>query len=287
MDDLQGKTVLVTGANSGIGFIAAREFARLGAKVLLLCRDSNRGKQARSDIVAETGNNDVSLYLADFASLCEVAKAGRQIASEHPEISILCNNAGGANASREITGEGFERTLVTNHLAGFLLTKILMPSILAAARGDHARVIFTSSLGHKNSPLDFDDLNLEQGYGTLKAYGRTKLMNLLTARHLHRLHGQDSVVASSFHPGAVRTPIWKKGGFLASLIGTLMYPFMWSEEKGADTLVWLATSNDELACHAEGQYFFDRRLVAIAKFATDEAAEKLWQVSEELVAPYL
>ena len=162
-----------------------------------------------------------------------------------------------------------------------------MPALLKRAEESEARVVFTSSLGHKNSPLDFADLNLDKDYSTIKAYGRSKLMNLLTAKELHRRFGDKGIITSSFHPGAVRTAIWSKGGFLARLIGLAMYPFMWSIEKGAATFIWLASSSDPEVTQAGGDYFFDRRKPSIAKFATDEAAQKLWTVSEELTRSYL
>jgi NAD(P)-dependent dehydrogenase (short-subunit alcohol dehydrogenase family) len=148
-------------------------------------------------------------------------------------------------------------------------------------------VVFTSSYGHNNSPLDFDDLNLEKDYTTLKAYGRSKLMNLLTARELQRRYGDQNIVASSFHPGAVRTPIWGKGGVVGRVLGVVLYPFMVSVEQGADTFIWLASSQDEASVNAGGHYFYKRSRPRTAAFATDEAAAKLWQVSDGLIEPYL
>lgn len=284
--DLSGKIYVVTGANSGIGLVAAEDFACRGAHVALVCRSEERGRHALETIRQHSGNPDVRLFIADFSSLDSVAAAARELLAAYPVINVLCNNAGGANGQRQVTEEGFERTFVTNHLSGFLLTRQLMPGLLAAAEQGEARVVFTSSLGHKNSPLDFDDLNLEKGYSTLKAYGRSKLMNLLTAREVQRRYGEHGIIASSFHPGAVRTAIWGKGGALASFLGLVMYPFMRSVEAGADTLIWLASSADPDARQANGQYFFDRRTPGIADFATDDAAERLWRQSEELVAPF-
>lgn len=285
-EDLTGKTFVVTGGNSGIGRVAAEDFARRGAEVALVCRSQERGRHALEAIRQHSSNPRVRLFIADFSSLASVAAVACELQAAYPSIDVLCNNAGGANGSRQVTDEGFERTLVTNHLSAFLLTRQLLPALLAAAEtGQEARVVFTSSLGHKNSPLDFNDLNLEQGYSTLKAYGRSKLMNLLTARELQRRYGDRGIVASSFHPGAVRTAIWGKGGALASLLGLVMYPFMRPVEQGADTMIWLASSSDAEARHANGDYFMDRRKPTIASFATDAAAHQLWQVSEDLVAP--
>ena len=162
-----------------------------------------------------------------------------------------------------------------------------MPALIKAGETHRARIVFTSSLGHTNSAIDFGDLNLAQGYSTLKAYGRSKLMNLLTARELQRRYGDKNIVASSFHPGMVRTAIWSKGGILAKLVGIVMYPFMVNIEKGSDTFIWLASSDDEACVCADGNYFFERRRGKPAGFATDEAAKKLWLVSEELIGQTL
>lgn len=285
--DLANKVYVVTGANSGIGYAAAENFAGRGAAVALVCRSAERGTEALSKIRGKTNNMNINLFIADFTSLKSVAKVAEEIAHTYDRVDVLCNNAGAANPARILTKDGFETTFAANHLAGFLLTQLLMPSILKAAETGSARVVFTSSLGHKNSPLDFDDLGLEKDYGTLRAYGRSKLMNLLTARAIQKRFGDQNVIASSFHPGAVRTPIWRKGGFLATVLGMVMWPFMWSIKKGADTFIWLASSNDSEVVNAAGNYFFDRKQVSIAQFATDEAADQLWQVSEELVQPYV
>lgn len=278
---------MVTGANSGIGYFAARRFAELGAKVVLICRNEERGRSAVASINAATGNGNAQLFLADFSSLASVSAMADRLLAAHPRIDVLCNNAGGANGARVVSEEGFETTFVSNHLSGFLLTQKLLPAILAAAQEDLARVVFTSSYGHFNSPLDFDDLGLEHGYTTLKAYGRSKLMNLLTARQLQERVAGANVAVSSFHPGAVRTPIWKKGGLLARVLGVAIYPFMIDVERGADTLIWLASSSDALSREAKGRYFYMRRPVRTAEFATDESARQLWAISEELIAPYL
>jgi len=283
MSDLNGKIYVVTGANSGIGFAAAKNFAGRGAEVILVCRSLVKATSARNEIIESTGNERIHIEIADFSSLKSVHDLGQRLAERYSKIDVLCSNAGGASGARQTTEEGFEQTFVTNHLSSFLLTKHLLPALLRSAESGSARVVFTSSLGHKNSPLDFNDLNLEQGYTTLKAYGRTKLMNLLMAKEMHKRFGDQGLICSSFHPGAVRTPIWGKSGFLATMLGLAMYPFMWSIEKGAETFIWLASSEDSEVKNAQGAYFFDKRRAATAKFATDEAASQLWEVSEELV----
>lgn len=285
--DLSGKVFVVTGANSGIGFEAARNFAARGARVVLICRSEERGGAALTRIEQETGNDQGRLYIADFSSLESVSALADRLLEDFLKIDVLCNNAGSANGRRTETREGFETTFVTNHLSGFLLTKKLMPALERASTSGLARVVFTSSYGHENSPLDFDDLGLNNGYKTLVAYGRSKLMNLLTARELQRRVGGHNIVTSSFHPGAVRTPIWSKGGLLARTIGVVIYPFMISVEKGAETFIWLASSEDSASVNADGNYFYQRRKVRIAAHATDADAERLWDVSEELVRPFV
>ena len=285
--DLVGKVYVVTGANSGIGFAAASNFASRGAEVVMICRNPDLGLEALDKIRRNSNNNGQELFTADFSSLASVSKVAKEILDKHPRIDVLCNNAGGANGSRRMTVEGFEITFAVNHLAGFLLTKKLLPALERAAEIDMARIVFTSSYGHTNSPLDFDDLNLVHGYSTLKAYGRSKLMNVLIARELHRRFKDKNIVSSSFHPGAVRTPIWRKGGLVGTLLGLVMYPFMRRVEKGAETFIWLASSEDDTARNPNGDYYFDLKLGLAAPFADKEAAEKLWCISEELIQPFI
>ena len=282
--DLSNKIMVVTGANSGIGFEAALDFARRGATVAIVCRNEQRGQAAVEELQRRSRNKQVSLYLADFSLLKSVAEAAARLRRDFPRIDVLCNNAGAANARRQVTAEGFELTFAANHLGGFLLTRMLMPSLLAAAQRGEARIVFTSSYGHNSGPLDFGDLDFEKNYGGLKAYGRSKLMNLLTARELHRRYRQQNIIASSFHPGAVRTPIWSKGGAMGRLLGLVLYPFMVSVQQGADTLIWLASSPQ--AANADGNYFVKRRRGRVASFATDAAAERLWDESVKRVEPY-
>jgi NAD(P)-dependent dehydrogenase (short-subunit alcohol dehydrogenase family) len=285
--DLAGKTYLVTGANSGIGFEAAKNFATRGATTIIVCRSAARGEEAKERLVQLTGNPQVHLYIADFSLLASVSEVADAILADFPVINVLCNNAGGANADHTLSAEGFELTFVTNHLSGFLLTQKLLPAIIKGGEQNLARIVFTSSYGHTQSPLDFDDLGMKKNYKGIQAYGRSKLMNLLTAREVQRRYSEHNIVASSFHPGAVRTPIWKKGGTVVRTFALLFYPFMISIEKGTDTFIWLASSNDEASVQANGRYFVKRTPTTPASFATDEAAQTLWQVSMDLVTPYL
>lgn len=285
-NDLSGKTYLITGGNSGIGYEAVRNFASRGAVVILVCRNENKGRKALENIKLETGNDSLFLYVADFSSLSSVSRFAKRISGDFSKIDALCNNVGGANATRMVTEEGFEMTFVTNHLSGFLLTKMLLPLLSVSANEEPARVIFTSSYGHAHSALNFDDLELINGYRSLRAYGRSKLMNLLTAREFSLRYQKENIVFSSFHPGAVRTPIWSKGGLAARFIGFVLFPILINVKRGSDTFIWLASSQDREALEADGQYFYKRKRAREANHATAAAASKLWDLTEKLVAPF-
>jgi len=284
--DLSGKTYLMTGGNSGIGYEAIRNFASRGASVILVCRSASKGREALEEIKRETGNNSLFLYIADFGSLNSVNRFAKRVLNDFSKIDVLCNNAGGANATRVVTKEGFEMTFVTNHLSGFLLTKMLLPILSVSNDEEPARVIFTSSYGHAHSALNFDDLELVEGYRSLRAYGRSKLMNLLTAREFSLRFQRENIIFSSFHPGAVRTPIWRKGGLAARFIGFVLFPFLISVKKGSDTFIWLASSRDREVLEANGQYFYKRKRARVAVHATAAAASKLWDLTEEIIAPF-
>ena len=285
-NDLSGKTYLITGGNSGIGYEAVRNFASRGAAVILVCRNENKGRKALENIKLETGNDSLFLYVADFSSLSSVSRFAKRISGDFSKIDVLCNNVGGANATRMVTEEGFEMTFVTNHLSGFLLTKMLLPLLSVSANEEPARVIFTSSYGHAHSALNFDDLELINGYSSLRAYGRSKLMNLLTAREFSLRYQKENIVFSSFHPGAVRTPIWSKGGLAARFIGFVLFPILINVKRGSDTFIWLASSQDREALEADGQYFYKRKRARVANHATAAVASKLWDLTEKLVAPF-
>ena len=285
--DLEGKTMVITGANGGIGFEAALNFAQRGARVAMVCRDLSRGEKARSKVEQASNNQNIRLYIADFCKLDDAARLAKQLSDTYPSIDVLCNNAGSVNRQQVITSSGHEWTLTVNHLSGFLLTQLLLPNLIEAGKTSLARIVFTSSTGHKHSAIDFNNLNLNGEYNILKAYSRSKLMNLLTAGELNKRFKQHNIVASSFHPGVVDTGIWKYGGKWVDVMRVLAKPFILSAKQGADTLIWLATSDDANSVNANGQYFVKRKVAKTAPFATDTAAQQLWDVSFELLKTYL
>ena len=273
---MKGKCVVLTGGTDGIGAVTARDVVAQGADLVLLCRSMDKGEAVRRSISAATGRDAVELVHCELGDLDSVRAAAAEVLERCQRLDVLVNNAGGAMKRRTTTSQGHELTLAVNHLGPYLLTRLLLDRVLAA---EAPRIVFTSSRGHFHSALDFDDLDLSRGWTIMKAYGRTKLMNLLTAMELHRRHGDQGLAASSMHPGGVRTGIWNKAGLLGRIVGIVGGLFMISSEEGADTLTWLATSPEAAA--PAGQYYYQRKARRKAPFATDEAARRLWDVSAE------
>jgi retinol dehydrogenase 14 len=279
--DVRGKTILVTGATSGIGREAAVELARRGARVVMVGRDAARTEAARADVQARSGSREVSYLLCDFASQAAIRRLAAEFLAGHDRLDVLVNNAGGVNKRRLLTEDGIERTFAVNHLGYFLLTNLLRDLLVRSAP---ARVVTVASVGHRRGTLDFDDLGFERGgYSIMSAYGRSKLANVLFAVELARRLAGTGVTSNSLHPGAVATNIWSGAPLWAKpLIAILFRPFFISPQKGARTIVHLAASPDLEG--VTGKYFEHGQAVAPSPLAQDEAlAKRLWDVSAGLV----
>jgi NAD(P)-dependent dehydrogenase (short-subunit alcohol dehydrogenase family) len=273
---MNGKVCVVTGATSGIGKAAATALAGMGAQVVLVGRDSGRA-EATAAQVGSIGTQPPIVEIADLAAMDQVrALAGRLAALDR--IDVLINNAGLVLGERRGTPDGFEHVFAVNHLAPFLLTNLLLPRLTASAP---ARVITVASDAHSAARLDLDDPNLEHGWDSWRSYANSKLANILFTRELaRRLHGT-GVTANCAHPGVVRTGFGREARPLLRLGVTLARPFLLSPERGADTIVYLASSPD-VADEAGGYYVKRQRREPSAAASDDAAARKLWQVSEEL-----
>lgn len=275
--NLTGKTVVVTGANSGIGLETARELARGGARIVMACRDPGRAEQARADLAASVPGAKLELVALDLASLAAVRAAAATIAGAHPVIDVLINNAGLVPFKRQMTVDGFEMQFGVNHLGHFLLTKLLMPQLLAAV---HPRVITVASMMHHLGKLDFDSFRGERPYGVFKAYGQSKLCNVLFARELARRHGGEGLLSWSLHPGPVGTNIMGRGlvnRVLYKMIGAYMSP-----KRGAKTSIHLATAEGLEATN--GAYYDEfLKVKPGSQLSQDRAlAARLWETSEAL-----
>jgi dehydrogenase/reductase SDR family member 12 len=248
---LRGRTVVVTGATSGLGQAAASQLAELGARLILVGRNPDKAEHARREIVATTGNDNVAVALADLSLLADVRKLARKLLKTEPRIHVLVNNAGVLLNQRTITAEGNETTLATNLLAPFLLTEMLLPRITQSAP---SRIINVASGGMYATGLALDDLQYEKAiYDGSRAYARTKRA-LVTMTEMWAEQLQSSgVVVHAMHPGWADTP-----GVAGSLpaFHAITRRFLRTAEQGADTITWLAAAAE--AAKVTGMFWLDR-----------------------------
>jgi NAD(P)-dependent dehydrogenase (short-subunit alcohol dehydrogenase family) len=278
-----GKRVLITGGTSGIGLAAATELGRRGAQLTLIARSERRAAEAKRTIeAAGSVSAPVEVMIADLASQASIRAVANQALARYPRIQVLINNAGAIHRQRQLNDDGIELTWAENHVAPFLLTTLLLDRLKASAP---ARIITTSSDAHKGASVPFEDMNGERSWGGMgfARYGQTKLANILfTAELARRLKGF-GVTANSFHPGLVASRFNRNNGALMGGVMTLLRAFSRSTVKGAETLVWLADSEEAGA--VSGGYFFDCRQVTPAAAAQDaDAANRLWEVSQQQTA---
>ena len=275
---MKGKTVVITGGTSGIGEIAAEQLAQMGARIVLIARDKSRGEATLARLRERAPGLAHTVHYADLARIPEMKRVAAQIAESEPRIDVLINNAGAMFGSRQLTGDGLEYTFALNHMAYFVVTEGLRERLQASAP---ARIINTSSGAHRGARLDFDDLQLVKDFSAMKAYSRTKLCNILFTRELaRRLHGT-GVTANCLHPGFVATRFGDQSGGLISRFIGLAKLFAISPEKGAETLVYLASSSD--VAETTGAYFYKCRPITPSQAALDDrAAMLLWERSEAL-----
>jgi NAD(P)-dependent dehydrogenase (short-subunit alcohol dehydrogenase family) len=277
--EIRGRTVLVTGATSGIGRESAVQLARLGARVMLVGRDPARTKATAVDVANRAGSQMVSHLLCDFSSQAAIRRLAEQVAERHDRLDVLVNNAGGVNRARRLTEDGIESTFAVNHLGYFLLTNLLLDLLKRSAP---ARVVSVASVGHRAGTLDFDDLGFRRGYTVLRAYQRSKLANVLFAKELARRLAGTGVTSNSLHPGTVATNIWSGAPMWAKPVITLaLRPFFISAEHGAERITQLVVDPD--LADVTGAYFEDGRRVEPSPLAQDQAlARRLWDVSARL-----
>jgi NAD(P)-dependent dehydrogenase (short-subunit alcohol dehydrogenase family) len=275
---MKGKIVMITGANSGIGKAASLALARMGATVVMVARNEERGEAARAEIIRESGNSSVDLLLADLSSLESVRQLVTEFQKEYSKLHVLVNNAGLFNQRRHVTTDGYENTFATNYLASFLLTNLQLGLLKASAP---SRIINVSSVGHYNGHINFDDLNLEKEYGGWKAYGQSKLALVLFTHELAKKLQGNGVTINAVHPGTVATNIWTRPFGPAGFITALPKLFMASPEKGAETIVYLASSPE--AQSLSGEYLEKLKVKKSSEESYDEEiAQRLWDVSAKL-----
>jgi NAD(P)-dependent dehydrogenase (short-subunit alcohol dehydrogenase family) len=281
--DQHGRVAIVTGANSGIGYETARALAARGARVVLACRNEAKGRDAEQRIRSEAASADVRFEPLDLGALASVrAFAEKRIASE-PRLDLLINNAGVMMPPYGRTADGFETQIGTNHLAHFALTGLLLESL---RRTPKARVVNVSSLAHFAGTIAFDDLHSERSYGPIRAYGQSKLANLLFTRELQRRFeaaGVDALAAGA-HPGSTRTELQRHSGLMDAVVRV----FSQQPPEGALPTLYAATAGDVRG----GEYFGPSgfagclgppgRARSSPRSRDAALARRLWDVSEQL-----
>jgi NAD(P)-dependent dehydrogenase (short-subunit alcohol dehydrogenase family) len=275
---MQGKVVVITGATSGIGEVAAQRLAGMGARIVLVARDRVRGEAALTRLRRDDTSISHSIHYGDLSRISEMKRLAVEISAAEPRIDVLINNAGAMFGSRQITEDNLELTFAVNHMAYFVLTEGLRERLLASSP---ARIVNTASDAHKGRELDFEDLQSTKGFSAVNVYGRSKLCNILFTRELSRRWGGKGVTANCLHPGFVATRFGDgSGGFLGRAV-RLAKIFAISPEKGAETIVYLASSPD--VASVSGEYFYKcQPAIPTADARDDAAAKRLWIESAKL-----
>jgi NAD(P)-dependent dehydrogenase (short-subunit alcohol dehydrogenase family) len=275
MTAMQGKVVVVTGATSGLGRLAAIRLAEMGARLVVIARHSGRAEQVLAELRQAGPGVAHTAHLADLSLMREVKRVGAQLAATEPRIDVLVNNAGSIFGSRRVTEEGLELTFATNHMAYFVLTHLVLDRLKASAP---ARIVNTASGAHFGKRLDFDDLQATRGYRAQDVYGRSKLCNILFTRELARRLQGTGVTANCFHPGFVATNFGQRNAGLFGIVVRIAMLFAGKPEPGAATLVYLAS--DPRVEGVSGEYFRDCEVKRPSPEARDVAdARRLWEES--------
>ncbi|MCR5489069.1 MAG: SDR family oxidoreductase [Saccharofermentans sp.] len=274
---MQGKTAIVTGANSGMGMATVRALSDMGARVIMLCRSEKRGREALERLNSEKPR-DLDLILCDLGDYDSVRSFVSKVRESYSHIDILVNNAGFISLDRQETKEGLERQFGINHIGHFLLTTSLLDLM-----GKGSRIVVVASGAHKTGKIHFDDINLHNGFNVFKAYSQSKLANVLFTRELARRVKDKGITVNCCHPGAVATNIGidRETGFGKTVTG-LLKPFFQTPEQGAGTAVFLAT--DDSVADVSGEYFYKCKIAKSSKRSKDmELAKELFEFSEKLI----
>lgn len=280
-EQLNGKTVVITGANTGIGKETAKEMARRGARVILACRDMEKCQEARKEIAWDTQNKLVNCMECDLASQESIRAFARKFNRKEERLDILINNAGVMRCPKSLTKEGIELQLGTNHMGHFLMTNLLLDKIKASAP---SRIINVSSVAHMRGKINFSDLNSDKKYDEGEAYAASKLANILFTRELGERLAGSGVTCNAVHPGIVFTDLGRHMSVYKSWFSTLfLHPIMWlflrTPRQGAQTTIYAALNADLNS--VSGKYFSNKAEAEVAEAALDkEAAKRLWVVSE-------
>jgi NAD(P)-dependent dehydrogenase (short-subunit alcohol dehydrogenase family) len=283
LNAMQGKTVLITGANQGIGKAAAQVLAQKGARVVIVARNAEKGRAAVADIEAgclsASGSKNVELIVADLSSQDQVRRVATEFKAKYDRLDVLVNNAGVLVPTRHTTVDGLEETFAVNHLGYFLLTRELLDVLQASAP---ARVVNVSSDAHRHAKMSWDDMQFEQHrYDRFKAYRQSKLANILFTYELARRLDPKRVTANALHPGVIASGFGQTYGGPTAFLIKLAHPFFSTVAEGAKTSVYLASSPE--VDGVSGKYFSRCTAVKSSELSYCEASQKkLWALSEEM-----
>lgn len=279
--NMQGKICLVTGSTSGMGKVTAKELAKMGATVVLVGRNREKGEATQAEIKKETGNENVDLLIADLSLLQDVRHLAAEFQQKYHHLHVLVNNAGAIYSSREVTSEGLEATFAVNYLAPFLLTELLVETLKASAP---ARIVNVSSEVHRIGNIAFDNLQGEKRYATMSNYAQAKLAVILSTYELARRLEGTGVTVNVMSPGQMSGDNFNMGATgLIAFVTMLTKPFVMAVEVGAQTETYLATSPQVEG--VTGKCFAKSQEKTSSKRSYDQAlGQRLWQVSEQLVA---
>lgn len=277
---MQGKTVLVTGATSGIGKATAQALAQMGATLVIVGRNPRKTEQVAAEIRAMNGNSQVDYLLADLSVQDDIRRLASAFQSRYQQLHVLVNNAGAVFPKREFTIDGFEKTFAVNHLAYFHLTNLLLDTLKASVP---ARIVNVASGLYRVAKLDFDNLQGERSYMQFSAYNHSKLLNILFTVELTRRLEGSGVTANALNPGVVETSLQdNSSGMLATIVKSIVSRFSVPAEQGAATSIYLASSPEVESM--SGKYFSKMKLTALKGIALDaNAARRLWDLSADMV----
>ena len=276
MNSLRGKTAIVTGANSGMGFATAKALADAGAHVIMLCRDERRGKDALLKL-KEDPHRSLDLILCDLGDYSSIRAFTEEVKRKYRHIDILVNNAGFISLDRQETKEGVERQFGINHLGHFLLTLSLL-----CRMGEGSRIVVVASGAHKTGRIHFNDINLHRGFNVIKAYSQSKLANVLFTKELARRLKKRGITVNCCHPGAVATNMGvdRKTGF-GRTITRMLKPFFLTPEEGAKTAIFLAS--DGSVGNITGEYFYKCKVARSSRRSRNPyLARKLFLLSMKM-----
>ena len=276
---MKGKTVVITGGNSGIGRVTATEIAKLGAQVVIVCRNEQKAKAVQEDINALTGLNNCDLFVCDFSSQASIKKFAQEFRQKYDKVDVLINNAGAIIGERQVNEEGQEMMFATNHLGYFLVTHYLLDLL---KKPEKARIINVASLAHRFTGMRWNDLQAEQFFNSWLQYGHTKLMNILFNKKISKyLKNNTNITANCLHPGNINSNFGRSGNSIMKLLMENFGFVLTSAEKGAQTTIYLATSPE--VQNKTGLYWYRKNpTIPSMEAISSDNAERLWETSLQI-----